>query len=194
MLNVWKIKNSNDTYDINIEASSGVFSFTFAGNLDLYFTYYGKDIYETPEHSFVLEQDNFLLYRSFKRLFDAIENERPFENGLGDSDYVLTRDYLPYPLLTDNIISWHSDDGLYNDAAVLYIEKLDDVFKITIKEGLVNDIHMKTASVRFRNNGSLYHPYNFSFMGLYNELCKYDFNDKQINIFEYMNRDKVRKR
>lgn len=78
---------------------------------------------------------------------------------------------------------------------MLKIEKLvDSNGYYTIKNGLISDANIKTSSVRFRNSGSIYDPYNAVFMNLYNELSKHNFENEQITMDEYMSKLKIRKR
>ena len=157
MIKVNKRKDSQNYDIIDIITEEGFFTILFAGNLDLYFSYYGKDFREKQYHSFVIDKDNYFLYKCFDNLYDAIICEQPFKNGfISFNKYSL--EHLYYPLVKDGVIGWHSDDGLYDEAAVLFIEKLDESYKLTIKEGLMSDIHKETASVRFRNSGSRYAP------------------------------------
>lgn len=167
--------------------------FQFCGNLDLYFSYRGEKFKKEKYHSFVVNKENYFLYKCFGELYDAIINEMPFKNGFVSFDkYSL--EHLYYPLVKNKVIEWHSDDGLYEDAAILFIEKNEESYKVTIKEGLLSDINIRTSSVRFRNSGSIYDPYNFAFMGLYNQLCAHNFEYEQITLDEYVDRTMVRKR
>ena len=53
------------------------------------------------------------------------------------------------------------------------------------------DYAFPTFSVRFRNSGSRYEPYNFTFMNMYNGLCEYDSDYHQIHIEEYLYHQKA---
>ena len=186
-------KNLDNTDAILINADEGMFYITFAGNLDLYIGYYGEDIRKTDKHSFIVSKDNYFLYRCFDELYDAIICEMPFKNGFVSLDKYPLK-HLYYPLINNKVIEWHSDDGLYDEAAILFIEKIDGSYRITVKEGLVSDINIQTSSVRFRNHGSIYDPYNCAFMGLYNQLCAHNFDYEQITMDEYIDRIKIKKR
>lgn len=193
MLNVKKIKDSDSKYSIWIKNDKDVFLFQFCGNLDLYFSYRGEKFKKEKYHSFVVNKENYFLYKCFGELYDAIINEMPFKNGFVSFD-TYSLEHLYYPLVKNKVIEWHSDDGLYEDAAILFIEKNEESYKVTIKEGLLSDINIRTSSVRFRNSGSIYDPYNFAFMGLYNQLCAHNFEYEQITLDEYVDRTMVRKR
>ncbi len=194
MIDVIKKKDLDNTYSIFIEADEGSFVFTFCGNLDLYFSYFGDDRLRKDEHSFLLDMDNYYLYRCFDNLYNTFVNDKAFKSSKKCSDFTYKCNYSCSSLLKNNVIEWHSDDTPYDEAAVLLIKKLDKSYKITIKEGIIPDIGMKTASVRFRSHDSIYEPYNEAFMCLYNNLCKHDFENEQILNDEYVNVVKVRKR
>ena len=165
MLKIEKQNNEYNAYTFRINASEGLFLITFAGNLDLYFSYFDADRFEKELHSFIVDKDNYFLYKCFDFLYDSIESEKPFKDG--NSDFlgtVYSLEHMYSPLLKDGIIEWHSDDGDYDEAAILYIEKLFDAYKISIKNGMISDMNWKTSSVRIRNSGSRYDPYNVPFM------------------------------
>ena len=193
MINVIKKKDLDNTYSIFIEADEGSFVFTFCGNLDLYFSYFGKDRLKKDDHSFILDKDDYFLYKCFDELYSTIVDENAFKSSKNCPNKTLESG-LYSSLVKNGVIEWYSDDSTYDNAAVLFIEKFDDFYRITIKEGLIADINMKTAAIRFRNNGSKYSPYNYVFMNLYNNLCKHDFDNEQVSIYKYVSGEKVRKR
>ena len=194
MIQVVKRRDLDNTNVVFIKADEGDFVFTFCGNLDLYFSYFGKDLRKKDEHSFVLDKSNFFLYKCFDDLYDAIESNMPYKTIDRDFNVYFELRSYPFPLFKKGIVEWHSDDALFDEASVLYIEKLDDSYKVTIKEGTISDVNMKTASVRIRNSGSMYEPYNFTFMDLYNKICAHNFECEQITMDEYMDKIKIRKR
>ncbi len=193
MINVIKKKDLDNTYGIFIETNQGSFVFTFCGNLDLYFSYFGEDRLKKEEHSFILTKDDDFLYKAFGDLYTSIVNEKPLENGYDNLDLIYEHKNLSYPLLNNNVIEWRSEDNPYEDPARLLIEKFDDSYKITIKEGMITDLG-RTAVIRFKNHDSIYAPYNVTFMNLYNDLCIHDFDNEQNAINGYMSKIKVRKR
>lgn len=193
MLSVEKIEDKDGYNTICIIDNAELFYITFARNLDLYIGYRGQKYLHPDVHSFDITKENYFMYDCFDRLYDAIIDEMPFKNGFSSYEkYPL--DYLYYPLVKNEVIEWHSDDGMYEEAAILFIEKLIDSYRVTIKDGELSDIKMPTSSVRFRNHGSIYDPYNASFMGLYNELWRHNFEYEQISMDEYIDRIKIKKR
>lgn len=90
-------------------------------------------------------------------------------------------------LFKDNKIDWHSDDFEYDDASRFVVEKIDDIYKVTIHKSKDNSIYT-TYAIRFRNSGSGYSPFNITFMQMYQALKEYDYENEyhQVHIEEYM--------
>ena len=88
------------------------------------------------------------------------------------------------------MITWYSDDFAdTNLASSFTIKKLKDKYIVVMKKSLeepYNGNYFKTYSVRIRNSGSRYNPYNIAFMGMYQRLKEYNFNYHQIHIEEYL--------
>ena len=95
-------------------------------------------------------------------------------------------------LFQNDIIKWYSDDMPLENASSLEIKKQEDTYSITFFQGK-EEYDFPTYSVRFRNSGSRYHPYNFAFMSMYNALSEYDSNYHQIHIEEYLYNKKLQK-
>lgn len=103
-----------------------------------------------------------------------------------------------YNLLFDGEkIEWHSDDETYEIADKLEIRKVDDTFELTFtRPKMTKDKYFylrapMSISIRFRNSGSLYNPFNMIFMRMFNKLQEYDPECHQLH-FEEM--DYVKKR
>lgn len=100
-------------------------------------------------------------------------------------------------------ITWYSDETAHEVANILKIKKEENIFRIDFYtqpyiNGYDEDFaSAKHISVRFRNSGSSYYPFNIIFMKMYNELHKIDdINDfgHQIHIEEYLyNQEKIKK-
>lgn len=194
MIEVTKKKNLDGTNVIFLKADEGDFVFTFCGNSDLYFGYFGEDYRTKGEHSFIVGENDFFLYRCFGEVYDAIRDEKPYKNAKGNSDFVLEQKHLKIQLLKNGVVEWHSEEGDYDEAAVLYIEKLAGAYKVTIKEGMINDSKARTAYIRFRNKFSDYGPYTSVIMELYNKICEHNFEYEQITLDEYTDKAKIRMR
>lgn len=175
-----KIKISND---------SDAFEILFGGNGDLYFVpvMNRMKLYESKEPIyFNVSKDDGFLYDSFETLYNNILAYDPvdcYADSFEEKEYQKKKDsFRKYPLVQDNIISWHSDEECQDTSSILNIYKLeDDIFKLEfIKNKPQNELYM-TYSIRFRNSGSTYDPFNFRFMELYNNLCNYYFLQNNIN-------------
>ena len=85
-----------------------------------------------------------------------------------------------YKLLFDGEkVKWHSDEEPYNIANVVVIRKVDDAIVLEfqrpeLKEGKTFAFNMPgRISIRFRNSGSTYDPFNIIFMRMFNKLQEY---------------------
>jgi hypothetical protein len=145
----------------------------FAGNLDLYFSILG-------DNKFIIDESNIRVYDIFNKLYnDLINCKLPFDYG----DKEILKKLSNYDLLVhDNVITWMSDDYSCLDAPSFSISKLKDKINITFDKG---------SSVRIRNSGSLYQPFNTNFMMLYHELCNLDL--EQVYIDEIIDLKRVKK-
>ena len=52
----------------------------------------------------------------------------------------------------------------------------------------------RKITIRFRNSGSRYDPFNIIFMRLYQGLCNLDYEYHQIHIEEYLQESKIKKK
>lgn len=93
------------------------------------------------------------------------------------------------------IITWYSDETHPSVANYLIIKKLDELFKVEFytqqHTGQYDrDFHSTSyITIRFRNNGSTYDPFNTIFMKMYNDLCEVDDINEfghQIHMEEYI--------
>lgn len=96
-----------------------------------------------------------------------------------------------YKLLYDGEkIEWHSDEEPYEIANRVVIRKQDDNFVLEfIRPELTKDksfiFNMPgRISIRFRNSGSTYDPFNIIFMKMFHKLQKYNPDYHQIHIEE----------
>ena len=196
MITMEKRKNGNGYDVITIYTEEGSFNISYQGNLDLYWdiNYTGK-YRDVPEvKTFIITKENYYLYSSLEQLYKAIKEKKPFGNGIYDDLKEKKYDdkYFPYKLWKDNKIEWHSDDFRYDEASILTISKEKESFKIEFKRS-TNKTYIPTHSIRFRNSGSIYDPYNATFMNMYNRLRQYDFDYHQIHMEEYLYNQKKKK-
>ena len=72
------------------------------------------------------------------------------------------------------------------------IKKEEDTFIVKFEKSKVEDIFL-TYSVRLRNSGSRYDPFNLFFMRMYLNLVNYEPDFHQIHIEEYLWQKKLQK-
>ena len=194
MLEVTKNKNSNnyDTFDISTD--NGTFQITFEGNQDLYWSYlYQGSIDKVPDHaSFRITKENYFIYSLFDELYKSVKDNTPYSNFPGEIENrnEKKRVYGNRQLYQNNEIKWYSDDFafIYN-ASNFTIKKFKDIFIVTFTKSKTeefNSCYFPTYSVRIRNSGSRYEPFNIPFMSMYEKLkqCSNDYH--QIHIEEYL--------
>lgn len=195
MLRVEK-KNCDFGPIIKISDDVNTFEILFGGNGDLYFrpVINRMELYEkdNPIYFNISKEDGF-LFESFERLYIKICNYDAFDkidffeetdssvgNDNSENEYQRKRDsYREYPLVNDGVISWHSDEDMSEISSVLNIRKLDEgTFQLEFIKNKPEDAMYMTYSIRFRNSGSTYDPFNCRFMELYNNLCSHYANEK----------------
>ena len=152
----------------------------------------------------LLPKKIIFLYQKLMNFIKILKNKRPYpktdkdeytsflELNLRNSNESKKVDYAYEKLFQNDIIKWYSDDMPLENASSLEIKKQEDIYSITFFQGK-EEYDFPTYSVRFRNSGSRYHPYNFAFMSMYNALSEYDSNYHQIHIEEYLYNKKITK-
>ena len=196
-----KVKKSKYDFGLVIAIDDGEneLDILFGGNGDLYFSPKVKTIEMFDKEDpivFTINEEDVELYNAFNHLYNKIVNYEPFdieENDFDfgfiddDSDYYREYDrYREYPLVSSGIISWRSDEEMVENASVLNISKLNNNIILEFVKNKPEDSIYMTYSIRFRNSGSLYDPFNCRFMELYQTLCQTDFDYHQITIDEYL--------
>ena len=195
MQQIVRIKDESGYDQFKINTDNGFFKIIFGGNLDLYWTCYDKEDEEKDRQEFIITKENYFLYKLFDKLYEDIKNNKIYYDEEKNKYFESYRDTL----FKDGKIDWYSDDFYEEIASRLLIEKIDDTFKITfIKSKKEWDGIFKTYSIRFRNSGSRYAPFNICFMNMYNSLCKhsseYCSDYHQIHIEEYLYKQKILKK
>ncbi len=203
MIKLDKKKDTNGYDRFKIITDDGIFGIMFGGNLDLYWYYWPKEnIINWPLFkTFTITKENYFLYQKVNELYENIKEQKPYqkieplllvEQDLKNSNELKKRDYAYEKLFQDGIIKWYSDDAPLEEASRLEINRLEESYTITFYQGK-EEYNFPTFSVRFRNSGSRYKPYNFAFMNMYNNLGEYDPNYHQIHIEEYLYSKKLQK-
>lgn len=165
------------------------FIISFQNNLDLYFSLVDFD----DKSYFIIDKSNYLIYEIFDKLYNDIKCCNIFNNDEFNKNYYYRYEYEK--LFNNDIIEWKSDDYPDEIAQSFKITKEKDFFKLEFTP-LITDTSIdyyiepqlkNWISVRIRNSGSKYNPFNIVFMRLYNSLCNYDEIDfNQIHIEEYL--------
>lgn len=193
-MEIKKVINDNQTYlyDFILSKDNLNFKIFFGGNLDLYWQVIDESLdydnyknYENKTLEFVIDQENMEVYLLFSKLYNDIINKRFKEKEESVLDEFLpseTKEYLKkvyekelddtYNLLVkDSVISWHSDETYYEVSDIVNIELVNDSIKITFIKQVESDYSFPgEISIRFRNSGSTYDPFNRLFMAHFNAL------------------------
>ena len=180
-------------FDIEFIEKDKYLKIFFGGNLDLYMVLENDKILPQNQNIslyFDITKEDYEIYSIFDSLYINIINGRPFgEDSLSiDYDY---KERDSYKRLVDNNlnITWISDDGPPEMEDKLEITKLDeDRYRLTfIRNDKPLDIGFKNSmgiSIRFRNSGSRYDPFNCLFMQMYHKLQDIDPEYHQIHFEE----------
>ena len=204
---VTRNKNYNpqgEYYDYYFKEEVLEMSIVFRGNGDLYF---GSKIFsKDQEAEFYITKENIIIYNLFSELFKAFQNVEiytinDFDLQYYDDEEELQQKYARYKewneelknssiykrLFNNNSITWISDDSIsfnYETADTLKIIKEDNQFKLEFTYYENKFSHVR--SIRIRNSGSRYQPFNFLMMNFFNKLQEYDPNNHQMHIEEYL--------
>lgn len=156
-----------------------------------------KELYET----FTITKENYQIYTLFKTLLDEIKEAKvynPSKNYITEDDELIElppspeeiiqteqrnkelKNEIGYQRIIDGeSINWHSDDEPYEIADVLRISEEDDkiileFYRPELKGEKLSMRQPNTVTIRFRNSGSYYLPFNIVFMRMYLQLQEYD--------------------
>ena len=171
--------------------------FSFGGNGDLYWTIHSST--ESDRHSFTVTKENYGVYRLFDQLYRDIDEINIFdeeEDPFGFQSETERREYIErerekyreygysgYHELYDKenkTITWYSDETAHEVSNILRIKKNDDTFDVEFQTQpniYGYDEDSKTPyriSIRFRNSGSSYDPFNVPFMRMYFNMDSID--------------------
>lgn len=195
MLEITKKINGHGYEEFDIITDDGTFEISFEGNLDLYWRY----VYEWPINEVAdikelkITKENYYLYSLFELLYKSIKEKKPYQiypkSIMPDNDRRI-KYHGGYELYKNGEITWYSDDfAEFDNASRFTIKKYKDYYLVTFiksKTEACNGFFFPTYSVRIRNDGSRYAPFNIAFMGMYQRLKDYDFSYHQIHIEEYL--------
>lgn len=187
--NIW----GYDTFVI--KTNEGSFEILFAPNFDLYWRYVSEtNVLEDKQvQELTITKENYFLYELFYKLYESIKNKKICYSD--DKEDCFDAKYIPNNLFHDDVIEWYSDELPVDIASKLTIKKEDETFKVLFEKSKeFQDGIFLTYSIRFRNSGSRYNPFNICFMKMYNSLKEYDPNNHQIHMEEYLYKQKTLKK
>lgn len=148
---------------------------------------YGKMTEEEIEHIVWMSEANKEDYHD--NLKKEINRRMKYKQDLKDGSCY-------QKLVNNGIITWKSDEYFDEITPYVMIKKQNDsyyleFYKPSIPDKYKNEVDLalsdpRSITIRFRNSGSSYEPFNICFMKLYNALCKLDYEYHQIHIEEYL--------
>ncbi len=104
-------------------------------------------------------------------------------------------------LVQNGEIIWMSDEYFEEITPYVKIKKLKNAYLLEFIKPVVPDKYKMevdlslmdpfSISIRFRNSGSRYEPFNMLFMELYHNLCLLDFELDQVHIEEYLINEQI---
>lgn len=205
----WNKRKTEFGYTIDIYNSNKILTITFGGNLDLY--WYLKSEEKREVDTFEITKENYFLYFLFDILYNDIVNcnifnvssiEKIFVYSLKELENLYkSKEELNKKLLSSEeykklyngeYICWYSDDDSIEDANYVKIIKDDDKYILEFFSNFKSNTLWLSNTIRFRNSGSRYMPFNMIFMEMYNSLCTSDYDENQIHIEEYLYKKKKR--
>lgn len=198
-MEIRKIKNNHtNCYDFELIKDGKILQIFYAGNLDLYMKLGNGSILPENENIsiyFDITKENYEIYSIFDSLYNDIIKGRIFDEE--DPIYFEYNNYIDntktyeYKKLVDENqnINWISDDGPAELEDMMSISYLDeDTYRLTFaRNDKPMDIGFKSGlgiTVRIRNSGSSYSPFNCIFMRMYKKLQEIDPNYHQIHLEE----------
>jgi hypothetical protein len=186
-MQIKRIQNSmGNFYDYSLIDGDKELRIFFARNYDLFFILDNHTLLsnENIEMDFNITKEDYDLYLIFDKAYNRFVTSK--NNNL---NYSFLHDF--YQLVDeDNNINWISDEGPVDIEDKLVISKEEDSFRLRfIRSDKNYDYNNSGICIRVRNSGSRYNPFNCIFMELYDNLQSIDPLYRQINLYEYLNRD-----
>lgn len=203
-MNIRKIRNNEESYDFELEKGEKVLNIYFGGTLDLYMSLSdGKKLLPGKSRSITYDitKEDYEIFTLFESLYEEVIIGDVFGSKDRNNFTIDERLLEQYKSLVDDDknICWISDDDSQEVEDRVIISKVDeDTYRLTFKR---NDKQKESGfknpfgiSVRFRNSGSAYYPFNCIFMRLFNRLQEIDPEYHQIHIEEYQYQKKKKQK
>ena len=176
-----------------IKTNEGSFEILFAPNGDLYWRYLSKiNVLDDKEkQELTITKENYFVDELFYKLYEQIKNNKVFYD---DETYFEIKE-RENKLFKNEMIEWYSDELPIDITSKLTIKKEEETFKVIFEKSKKSqDGIFITYTIRFRNSGSRYDPFNIPFMRMYGELKEYDPNNHQIDFEECLYKQKILKK
>lgn len=182
-----------------------------------------KDHMKERREKFIVTKENYFIYSLFEELYEDIKNSRIFipikkenkeDDALDEDNFDIWKNMSEEELNKRNqtfkkrenyqklyngeTITWHSDDEEYSVSDIVKIHKEEDYFVLEFIRQKINTDKLiyrplDSISIRFRNSGSTYDPYNVIFMRMFNKLQEYDPECHQLHIEELIYKKVLKK-
>jgi len=206
-MNIEKVKNTMNSYDFYLTKDDKTLKIHYAGNLDLYLMLSNDKLLSIDKNTimhFDITKENYEIFQLFDSLYKDIISGNIFKEDIyiykEFNSYDYTKSY-EYRILVDddhNIV-WISDDGPVDLEDALKISKIDDdTYRLYFfRNDKPLDFGFKSStniSVRIRNSGSRYNPFNCLFMRMFQELQNINPDYHQIHLEEIEYIKKLKKK
>lgn len=184
-------------YDYYFKDKDKEMGIVFRGNGDLYFG--SKSFSKDQEAEFYITKENIIIFNLFEELFDNFKNAKIYvinnqesytstkETEYNTWNQCLKNSIIHKKILDENTITWISDDSIsfeYPTADALKIIKEENQFHLKFTYYENEFPHVR--SIRIRNSGSRYLPFNIIMMNFFNKLQEYNPENHQMHIEEYL--------
>lgn len=201
MINAKRVQiDNNNWYNYFFTNGEDELGIIFGGNGDLYFTsgfHHDKD-----ETKFIVDKQHMFLYSLLEDMFADYERCEIFKIGrlkchtreeykkrieqIDEMNQNLRDSEVYKSVYSNNTITWVSDDSMSTDieeSNTVKIVKEEDkfVFNFTYNEKEL----ISSRSIRFRNSGSRFEPFNLIMMKFFNKLQEYVPEYHQIHLEEF---------
>ena len=171
-----EIKKYKDYFGTVLELSENdiTFKICFGGDLDLYWQINNINADDEIDYeTFTITEENTFIYGLFLELYNSIAN--------CEFDASVRNSFEYRKLFDGKTITWISDENGYKKESLVKISKVENKFVLEFARRLKEDAYnwpsengLFAISIRFRNSGSSYQPFNRLFMRMYNALEDYE--------------------
>lgn len=182
--------NREGLYDYKFKCGDKTLWIFFGGNLDLYMILSDNTLLEECVNktiTFDITKENYELFSIFEKLYNDISLCKPYGEKIED-DSLWFYETAYNNVYKNYTITWVSDDDPVDSADRMSIDKInDDLIRLTfIRTNLKTELpkFAHGISIRFRNSGSRYDPFNSNFMTMYKDMQTIDPIYHQMHIEE----------